>query len=262
MNITILTIFPDLFQSFLSSHIVKRAGTLGKASVRIVDVRSYTAGSFRAVSDSPLGGGRGLLLRAEPVYRALLDVLTPGNAEEVPEEVPEEGPEEGPGGDPDCGKWDREGFPSLPPHDPSVRIVFLTPEGRTYRQETARRYAALSHLILVCGHFEGFDARILPFADELLSVGDYILTGGELPAMLTADSVLRLLPGCLRDGSAGEESFEQGLLEYPQYTQPAVWRGIAAPEVLLSGDHGKIRAFRQEEAERRTRELRPDLFRS
>ena len=142
------------------------------------------------------------------------------------------------------------------------RVVILSPAGRPYDQKTARRFSAEDHLILVCGHFEGFDHRIYPYADEAVSIGDYILTGGELAAMVVTDSVVRLLKGSLRDGSADEESFENGLLEYPQYTRPAVFRGQPVPEVLLSGDHEAIRLWRSAQAIRRTEENRPDLLES
>lgn len=144
--------------------------------------------------------------------------------------------------------------------DRTVTIAF-TPAGRTFRQETARRYVqGMDHLILLCGHYEGMDERIFPHVDEEISLGDFIVTGGEIPAMAVADAVIRLLPGAIREESTGEESFENGLLEYPQYTQPAVYEGEAVPEVLLSGNHEKIRRWRLKESLRRTLERRPDLL--
>ena len=240
---------PESFESFRESHIVKRAAALGAASFEVVDIRDFAEGSFRAVCDSPFGGGRGLLLRAEPVYKALEVALagerkTGDSGQPAPENVP--------------GAVAGHGEENAA--DAGTRVVFLMPGGRTFSQGIAREYAGLSHLVLVCGHYEGFDWRVLKHADERLSVGDYILTGGELPAMTVADAVLRLLPGCLKEGSAEEESFEQGLLEYPQYTQPAVWRGEPVPEVLLSGDHGKVAAWRRAEARRVTEAYRPDLL--
>lgn len=139
-------------------------------------------------------------------------------------------------------------------------VAVMTPAGRRYTQKTAHFFAAMKHLILICGHYEGLDERILHHADGVFTIGDYVLTGGELPAKVVMDSVIRLLPGVLRAQATVEESFEQGILEHPQYTKPADWKGEKVPEVLLSGDHGKIRAFREQEALRITRERRPDLL--
>lgn len=143
---------------------------------------------------------------------------------------------------------------------PESRVIILAPIGKPYKQADAHRLAKEEHLVLICGHFEGMDARIYPHADELLSIGDYILTGGELPAMVICDSVLRLVQGTMKEESTMEESFEEGLLEYPQYTRPADYNGQKVPEILLSGDHEAIRKWRREEAERITRENRPDLL--
>ncbi len=143
---------------------------------------------------------------------------------------------------------------------PESHVIILAPIGRQYDQQTAHRLADCQHLILICGHYEGMDARIYPYADELLSIGDYILTGGELPAMVIADSVMRLVRGSMKAASTEEESFENGLLEYPQYTRPAEYNGSKVPEVLLSGDHEAIRKWREAESLRLTRQLRPDLL--
>ncbi|MBR2527118.1 MAG: tRNA (guanosine(37)-N1)-methyltransferase TrmD [Blautia sp.] len=145
--------------------------------------------------------------------------------------------------------------------DPQSHVVILSPAGTPFTQAKAHELAAREHLILVCGHYEGFDARIYEHGDEIISIGDYILTGGELPAMVVTDAVVRLLKGSLREGSASEESFEKGLLEYPQYTRPADYKGQKVPEVLLSGNHEAIRSWREEEARRLTRKYRPDLLR-
>ena len=223
MRISILTVCPELFGSFLQSHEVKRAAKRSGAEVEVIDIREFAPGSFRHIDDSPCGGGRGMVLRCQPVADAVEAVK-------------------------ECGK------------NISVRTVLLSPAGTVYDQKKARELAAQDHLILVCGHYEGFDARIYPLADELISVGDYILTGGELPAMAVADSVLRLLEGNLKEGGAGEESFEDGLLEYPQYTKPAEFRGQKVPEVLLSGDHEAVRKWRLKAALKETMERRPDLL--
>ena len=243
MLITILTICPEYFGDFLNSHVVKRAAELGLASVEVVDIRNFAGGSFRHVDDSPYGGGPGLILRAQPVLDALRAVKSTGKeaGSREPENQGQE-PENRPGAE-----------------DPS-RTILLSPKGTQYDQKTARRLAGVEHLILICGHYDGIDARVEPFADELVSIGDYILSGGEPAAIVIADSVLRLLPGNLKEGSAEDESFENGLLEYPQYTRPEEVEGMRVPEVLLSGDHAAIKKWRQEESVRITRQLRPDLI--
>ena len=249
MKITILTICPELFQSFLSSHVVRRAEKMGLAEVEVRDLRTYADGSFRKVDDSPFGGGRGLVLRCTPVFRALEqirieDEAAGGKGRFFPESA-------------DGRKQERPGTPSGPRRVTAV----LTPAGTPYRQAAAHRFARADHLVLICGHYEGIDERVLDRADEAVSIGDYVLTGGELPAMVVADSVLRLLRGTLREGSAEEESFENGLLEYPQYTQPAEEEGAKIPGILLSGNHREIQRWRTAEALRVTLERRPDLLR-
>ena len=209
MNISVLTIFPESFESFLKTPVVARAIDKGIVSIDIVDIKDYAKGSFRHIDDSPFGGGAGMVMRCQPVLDALQAVR-----------------DRDPSGD--------------------IRSVAMTPGGKPYDQKTARRFAELSHLVLLCGHYEG--------------MGDYILTGGELPAMTVIDSVVRLLPGALRGASTEEESFEDGLLEYPQYTQPREYDGMSVPDVLLSGDHGRIRRYRRREALRVTKERRPDLL--
>ena len=217
MRITILSIFPESFESFLKTPVTARALEQGAADIEVVDLKAYAHGSFRHIDDSPFGGGAGMVLRCQPVLDAL---KTLGDA----------------------------------------HVVALTPAGRPYDQQTARRFAALDHLVLLCGHYEGMDARILNHVDEEVSVGDYILTGGELPAMTVVDSVVRLLPGVLRQTSTEEESFEDGLLEYPQYTQPRDYEGETVPEVLLSGNHEAVRRWRRKESLRMIRDRRPDLL--
>lgn len=223
MIISVLTIFPESFESFLKTPVVARAVDKGLVSIDIVDIKEFAQGSFRHIDDSPFGGGAGMVMRCQPVLDALRHVK-----------------EQDPPGD--------------------VRSVAMTPAGTPYDQKTARRFAELPHLVLLCGHYEGMDARIFGSIDEEISMGDYILTGGELPAMTVIDSVVRLLPGALRGASTEEESFEDGLLEYPQYTQPREYEGMSVPDVLLSGDHGRIRRYRRQEALRLTKERRPDLL--
>lgn len=225
MKISILTIFPESFDSFLKMPVVARAIEKGLVEIELIDIKQYAPGSFRHIDDSPFGGGAGMVLRCQPVLDALEDTV----------------PAKGEGG-------------------PGVRTVALSPAGRPYDQAYAHEWAALSHLVLLCGHYEGMDARIFHHVDEEVSLGDFILTGGEVAAMALVDSVVRLLPGALRQASTEEESFENGLLEYPQYTQPREYKGETVPEVLLSGNHEAIRKWRLKESLRLTLERRPDLL--
>ena len=227
MKTTILTMFPQLFDSFRESPVIQRAVRKGSLELEIVDIREFAPGSFRHIDDSPFGGGAGMVMRCQPVLDALRSVRDPESAE-------------------------MQAARSV--------AVAMTPAGERFCQKTAHRYAELDHLILLCGHYEGMDERIYRHVEEQISIGDYILTGGEIAAMAVTDAVTRLLPGALREESTSEESFENGLLEYPQYTQPAVYEGEAVPEVLLSGNHEKIRRWRLRESLRRTRERRPDLL--
>ena len=221
MKITILTMFPELFGDFLKAPVIRRAMEKELADIRIVDIRDYADGSYRHLDDSTFGGGAGMVMRVQPVRDALLAVT---------------------------GEKYRG------------RVIAMTPSGIPYKQSDARRLAAEEELVLVCGHYEGMDARLNAYFDEEISIGDYILTGGELAAQVVTDSVVRLLPGALRAASTQEESFENGLLEYPQYTQPADFEGDRVPEVLLSGDHEKIRKWRLMESLRLTAKRRPDLL--
>lgn len=223
MKITFLTIFPQLFDSFLASPIPQRAIKKGVLEIDVVDIKDYSPGSFRHIDDSPFGGGPGMVMRCQPVLDALRAV-----------------------------KKEQAAGTSV--------TAALSPAGAVFTQKTAHRYADLDHLILLCGHYEGMDERIYRHVDEEVSLGDFILTGGELAAMAVADAVIRLLPGAIRSESTGEESFENGLLEYPQYTQPAVYDGESVPDVLLSGNHEKIRKWRLKESLRKTLLRRPDLL--
>ena len=219
MKITILSLFPHMFDGFLSESIIKRAISNNKVEVEIVDFRKYSKLSNNQVDDTPYGGGAGMVLRCEPIFDCIDDIKT----------------------------------------DDSY-IVILSPEGKTYNQEIARKYTKIKHLILICGHYEGFDERIKSLADEVISVGDFILTGGELPAMIIADSIIRLLDGVINKDSLDSESFESNLLDYPVYTKPEEYRGMKVPEILLSGNHKKIDEYRQNERIRITREKRKDLM--
>ena len=224
MKITFLTIFPQLFDSFLAAPIPQRAVKKGALEIEVVDIRDFSPGSFRHIDDSPFGGGPGMVMRCQPV----LDALRAVQKEQA--------------------------------GDAASVTAALSPAGAVFTQKTAHRFAGLDHLILICGHYEGMDERIYRHVDEEVSIGDFILTGGELAAMAVAEAVIRLLPGAIRSESTGEESFENGLLEYPQYTQPAVYDGESVPDVLLSGNHEKIRKWRLKESLRRTLHRRPDLL--
>jgi len=221
MKIDVLTLFPAMFAGPLDESIVKRARTEGKLELAIHNLRDYTHDRHKTVDDKPFGGGPGMLLKPEPIFEAVESLA---RAE--------------------------------------TRVVLLTPAGRKFNQAIARELAAKKHLLMVCGSYEGFDERVREaLADDELSIGDYVLTNGALPAMVVIDAVTRLLPGVLGDDqSSREESFSQALLEYPHYTRPAEFRGLKVPEVLLSGHHAEIEKWRQEQAEKRTRERRPDLL--
>ncbi len=220
MKITILTICPEQFESFLKTPLVSRSIKRGLLCLRIVDIRNYAPGSFRKVDDSPYGGGAGMVLRYQPVADALKDVSSQDS-----------------------------------------HSVILSPIGKPYVQKDAHRLALMDELVLICGHFEGFDERIYEECDEILSIGDFILCGGEIPAMAVTESVLRLVGGSMKKESVSEESFERRLLEYPQYTRPEEIQGKRVPAVLLSGNHEAIEAWRHERSLETTRKRRPDLLR-
>jgi len=218
----VLTLFPGIFQGPLQESILRRAQDAGLVEVGVHDLRSWTHDRHHVVDDMPYGGGAGMVLKPEPVFEAV--------------EALHRGPE--------------------------TRVIVLSPQGIPFTQEIAGELAQAFHLILLCGRYEGFDDRIPRGLQALeLSIGDYVLTGGELPALVALDAVIRLVPGVLGDAtSAQTDSFASGLLEYPQYTRPPVYRGIAVPPVLLSGDHRAIARWRRKEAIRRTRQRRPDLL--
>jgi len=221
MKIDVLTLFPAMFAGPLDESIVKRAREAGLLDLTIHNLRDYTHDRHRTVDDKPFGGGPGMLLKPEPIFEA---------AESL-------------------GRDD-------------TRVILLGPAGRTFHQAIARELAREKHLLLVCGSYEGFDERVREgLADDELSIGDYVLTNGALPAMVIVDAVTRLLPGVLGDDeSSRDESFSHGLLEYPQYTRPAEFRGMKVPEVLLSGNHAEIVRWRAEQARKRTQDRRPDML--
>jgi tRNA (guanine37-N1)-methyltransferase len=225
IRIDVLTVFPRMFDGPLDESILRRARERGLAEVRVHDVRDWATDRHRSTDDAPYGGGAGMVMRPEPLFSA---------AEAVLAEAPE-------------GR--RE-------------IVLLSPQGELFRQATAKELSQVRHLLLLCGHYEGFDERVRQhLATRELSIGDYVLTGGELPAMVVIDAVVRLLPGALgSDESLDEESHSSGLLEYPHYTRPPDFRGWTVPPVLLSGHHAAIARWRREQSLLRTLERRPDLL--
>lgn len=220
MKITILTLFPEMFTA-LSQSILGRALKSGKFSVDIVDIRDYTEDKHLKCDDYPFGGGAGMVMMAQPIGSAIEAV------------------------DPDH----------------KARRIYLSPKGKTFRQEKVFELVGEEHLVLLCGHYEGVDQRAIDlFIDEEISIGDYVLTGGELPAMVVVDCVARYVEGVLSPESLVQESFSENLLEYPQYTRPVEYRGLTVPEVLRSGNHAEIDKWRRAQAEAVTRKMRPDLL--
>jgi tRNA (guanine37-N1)-methyltransferase len=221
MKIDVLTLFPAMFAGPLDESIIKRAREAGRLDLAIHNLRDYAHDRHKTVDDRPFGGGPGMLLKPEPIFEAVETLA-------------------------------RE----------ATRVILLSPAGRPFNQAIARELAGVEHLLMVSGHYEGFDERVREqLADDELSIGDYVLTNGALPVMVIIDAVTRLLPGVLGDDdSARDDSFSQGLLEYPQYTRPAEFRGMKIPEVLLSGNHAEIARWRAEQARQRTKERRPDLL--
>lgn len=219
MKITILSLFPNMFDGFLTESIIKRAIQNEKVSINVINFRDYSVYNNAQVDDTPYGGGAGMVLMCDPIFRCIDEIRTPKS-----------------------------------------HIIILSPEGNIYNEKKAKELVNYDDLILICGHYEGFDERIKCLADEVISVGDFILTGGEIPAMLIADSIIRLLPGVITNESLESESFTENLLDYPVYTKPAVYRDMNVPEILISGDHKKIDEYRQNERIRLTKEKRPDLL--
>jgi tRNA (guanine37-N1)-methyltransferase len=217
----VLTLFPEMFTGPIDVSIIQRARKTGLLDLRVHNLRDYTHDNYKTVDDRPFGGGPGMVLKPEPIFEAVEAVA-----------------------------------------DADTKVILLTPSGRLFDQCTARQLATQPKLLLICGAYEGVDERVrTELADDELSIGDYVLTNGSLAAMVVIDALTRLLPGALGDDqSALDESFSQGLLEYPHYTRPAEFRGMKVPEVLLSGNHAEIAKWRAEQARLRTKENRPDLL--
>ncbi|WP_352419580.1 tRNA (guanosine(37)-N1)-methyltransferase TrmD [Proteiniborus sp.] len=221
MKIDILTLFPEMFHSFLNVSIIGRAVNCNVAQINCINIRDFSKDKHKRVDDYPFGGGPGMVMSPEPIYSAIEATKSENS-----------------------------------------RIIYLSPKGRTYNQEIANDLSSEKHIILLCGHYEGVDNRIIEnYVDDEISIGDYVLTGGEIAAMAIIDSVVRLLPGVLNNQeSYKDESHYNGLLEYPQYTRPRIFNGIEVPEVLLSGNHLKIEEWRKYQSLKTTYERRPDLI--
>ena len=219
MKIDILTLFPEMINGFLNESIIKRAIENKLVEINIINFRDYSTDPHNKVDDTPYGGGAGMVLMCDPIFRCIDDIKTEDSY-----------------------------------------VILMTPDGKKYDQKTALSLKDKKHIIIICGHYEGFDERIRSLCDLELSIGDFILTGGEIPACAIIDSVVRLIPGVIDEESLLSESFNENLLDYPTYTKPRVYRGMEVPEVLVSGDHKKIEEYRREESVKRTKERRPDLL--
>ncbi len=224
MNFYILTLFPEMVLQGLNTSIIGKAAEKGLLHIEAVNIRDYTKDKHQKVDDYPYGGGAGMVMQAQPIYDTYLALA------------------------------DKIGY--------RPRTIYLTPQGPTFTQPMAKEMAKEEHLIFLCGHYEGVDERVLEeIVTDYVSIGDYVLTGGELPAMVMIDAISRMVPGVLTNEESGfAESFEGNLLEYPQYSRPAEWKGKKVPDVLMSGDHKKIENFRREQSILRTKKYRPDLL--
>ncbi len=219
MKITILTLFPEMFDGFISNSIIKRAIAKKIVSIKLVNIRDYTKDKYHRVDSAPIGGGAGLIMKCQPIVDAINDNKSKDS-----------------------------------------KVFMLSPRGKTYKQSKAKELSLEKDIILLCGHYEGIDERVNKYVDEQISIGDYILTGGELGAMVVADSVIRLLDGAIAEESISEESFDQDVLEYPQYTEPYDFNGDKVPDILYSGNHQAISKWRRKQSLKLTQEHRPDLF--
>ena len=219
MKIDVLTLFPNMFDGFLTESIIKRAIDSKKVEINLINFRDYTPLKNGQVDDTVYGGGAGMLIRCEPVFECIDKIKT------------------------------KDSY-----------IIMLTPSGKTFNQKKAIDLSKKKHIIFICGHYEGFDERINTLVDEEISIGDFVLTGGEVPAMCVIDAITRLLPGVINNKSLESESFNDNLLDFPMYTKPAVYRGLEVPKVLLNGNHKEIELWRIENQKKKTMEKRPDLM--
>ena len=220
MKISILTLFPEMYEGFINTSIIKRAIDDNKVEIELINFRDYSKDPHKKVDDTPYGGGAGMVLTCQPIFDCIEDIKTDDS-----------------------------------------KVILLTPSGKVYNQGLAYDLSKEKHLIIICGHYEGFDDRIETLADYIISIGDYVLTGGEIPSMVLADSIIRLIPGVINEESHINDSFNKDyLLDYPTYTKPDEYKGMKVPDVLLSGDHKKIDEWRKDQAIKRTEERRPDLL--
>ena len=219
MKIDILTLFPEMFEGFLNTSIIKRAIEKNLVDVKLYDFREFSNDKHKHVDDYPYGGGQGMVLRCEPIIECLKTLV-----------------------------------------DDDILVILMSPQGLTFNHALATTLSTKKHLIIICGHYEGFDERIRDYVDMEISIGDYVLTGGELSSMVVSDAIIRLLDGAIKEDSHQDDSFSQGLLEYPQYTRPQCYEGKSVPDVLLSGHHENIRKWRKYQSLKRTYLKRPDLL--
>ncbi len=219
MKITILTLFPEMFDGFLTNSIIKRAIAKNIVEVKLVNIRDFTLDKYHRVDSAPIGGGAGLIMKCQPIVDSIDSVKSK-----------------------------------------SSKVIMLSPRGKKYNQAKAIELSKEEDIILLCGHYEGIDERVNKYVDEQISIGDYILTGGELGSMVIADSIIRLLDGAIAEESISEESFDENLLEYPQYTEPYDFNGDKVPDILYSGNHQAIKKWRRKQSLKLTKEHRPDLF--
>lgn len=226
MRIDIMTLFPDMCESVLSESIIGRAQKAGIITVNTHNIRDFAGNKHNRVDDAPYGGGKGMVMQAEPIYQCFKSLYDEA--------------------------------------EPKPHLIYMSPKGKTFKQEDAVRLSKLDRVVILCGHYEGVDQRVLDeIVDEEISVGDYVLTGGELPALTVTDAVCRMIPGVLPEEVCfTEESHFNGLLEYPQYTRPEVWHGVPVPQVLMSGHHANIAVWRNEKSLEITEKLRPDMLKT
>jgi tRNA (guanine37-N1)-methyltransferase len=233
MKIDILTIFPKMFQGFFSESLIGKAVKKGVLQVRVTDIRSFSKDKHRKVDDKPFGGGVGMVLKPEPLYNAIKSIRVRKKNKLY------------------------KNFHAKP------YVIYMSPQGKPLNNEIVKELSKFKHLVFVCGHYEGIDERIIDYVDEEISIGDYVLTGGEVPTMVVLDSVARMVPGVVKEvESVKNDSFYNGFLDYPHYTRPAIFKGHKVPDVLLSGDHKKIAIWRKKQAYERTKQRRPDLLKN